>query len=159
MSFRAGDTALCTTPGRYNLTEGKAYLVHAVEIIGTVNHVHVFDDLGIKQTPWASRFKWATSAATARSTDPATSKGERKVNKYEQTVLAYLASYPAGLVGKEIAGMSDTPLNCITPRFAPLRRKGLIKAATKFVKGATVGYEGARFEVVKRDKQIVWVLA
>jgi hypothetical protein len=33
------------------------------------------------------------------------------------------------------------PLNCITPRFAPLRRKGLIKDSGQ-----------------RRDKQIVWVL-
>jgi hypothetical protein len=77
----------------------------------------------------------------ARTNDPATSKGKRKVNKYEQSVLTYLSLYREdGGTGKEIAG-KHTALNCITPRFAPLRRKGLIKDSGQ-----------------RRDKQIVWVL-
>ena len=77
----------------------------------------------------------------ARTNDPVTSKGKRKVNKYEQAVLSFLACNPDG-TGKEIASGMREPLNCITPRFAPLRRKGLIKDSG-----------------TKRDKQIVWVLA
>lgn len=82
-----------------------------------------------------------------RANDPTTSKGNRKGNKYEQDVLDVLRCEPhgplkLGLTGKEIACYADSPLNCITPRFAPLRRKGLIKDSG-----------------VKRDKQIVWVLA
>lgn len=81
--------------------------------------------------------------AAARATDPATSKGQRKVNKYEQVVLDYLTKHgEEGGTGKSIAESTFTPLNCITPRFAPLRRKGLIKDS------------GA-----KHDKQTVWVLA
>ena len=53
-----------------------------------------------------------------------------------------------GMTGKEIAAYHDLPLNCITPRFAPLRRKGLLKAK-----------RDAMGQVEKRDKQIVWVLA
>ena len=84
---------------------------------------------------------------TARANDPATSKGKRKVNKYEQAVLTMLNGghyepRPQGGTGKEIAQATGHPLNCITPRFAPLRRKGLIKDSG-----------------IKRDKQIVWVLA
>ena len=81
--------------------------------------------------------------AAARANDPATSKGKRKVNKYEQAVLSYLEKHGAeGGTGKSIAADTYMPLNCITPRFAPLRRKGLIKDS------------GSR-----HDKQIVWVLA
>jgi hypothetical protein len=77
----------------------------------------------------------------ARTNDPATSKGKRRVNQYEQSVLTYLSLYREdGGTGKEIAG-KHTALNCITPRFAPLRRKGLIKDSGQ-----------------RRDKQIVWVL-
>jgi hypothetical protein len=76
----------------------------------------------------------------SRNNDPVTSKGTRKVNKYEQAVLDVLAG--AEHTGKEIAEVSGHPLNCITPRFAPLRRKGLIKDSG-----------------VRRDKQIVWCLA
>jgi hypothetical protein len=72
--------------------------------------------------------------------DPATSKGKRKVNKYEEAVLAVLSG--AHHTGREIADVACYPLNCITPRFAPLRRKGLIKDSG-----------------TKRDKQIVWMLA
>lgn len=82
------------------------------------------------------------SVPTARNNDPATSKGKKRVNKYEQAVLDVLGMYGASLTGKEIAKEADMPLNCITPRFAPLRRKGLIKDSG-----------------VRRDKQIVWVLA
>ena len=78
---------------------------------------------------------------TARSNDPVTSKGKRKVNKYEQAVLSYLSQFQTA-TGKDIATNTGHPLNCITPRFAPLRRKGLIKDSG-----------------VRRDKQIVWVLA
>jgi hypothetical protein len=86
---------------------------------------------------------WASLAGVpARKTDPATSKGKRKVNKYEQAVLDSLRFTKEGRTGKEIASDEEHPLNCITPRFAPLRRKGLIKDSG-----------------IKRDKQIVWVLA
>lgn len=77
-----------------------------------------------------------------RANDPATSKGKRKVNKYEEAVMRLVSVTELGWTGKEIAEQSGHPLNCITPRFAPLRRKGLIKDSG-----------------VKRDKQIVWVLA
>lgn len=77
----------------------------------------------------------------ARSNDPATSKGKCKVNKYEEAVLAWLRDRPAGMTGRELAVACGSDLNCITPRFAPLRRKGLIKDSG-----------------VRRDKQIVWVL-
>jgi hypothetical protein len=99
------------------------------------------------------RFK-LVEAPTARSNDPATSKGKRKVNKYEQAVLTHLTMlkpYGAGATGKEIAANADMPLNCITPRFAPLRRKGLIKPWRVLVNG--------EYSTIKRDKQIVWVLA
>lgn len=83
---------------------------------------------------------------TARKNDPATSKGKKRVNKYELCTLEIVGRNPvtgaAGATGKEIATLSGFPLNCITPRFAPLRRKGLIKDSG-----------------VRRDKQIVWVLA
>lgn len=105
-------------------------------------------------TPGSSIWKAAPQAMTckmsahkaeyrARALDPATSKGTRKVNKYEQCVVELLGRNPVtGLTGKQMAQLSGFALNCITPRFAPLRRKDLIKDSG-----------------VKRDKQIVWVLA
>ena len=90
-------------------------------------------------------------AVYSRTNDPATSKGKRKVNKYEAAVLECIAQWPdIGCTGKEIAGIKQHPLNCITPRFAPLRRRGLIKARTVLHLGVLA--------VDKRDKQIVWVL-
>lgn len=80
------------------------------------------------------------AAPTARSTDPATSKAKRRVNKYEEAVLRYLIAHGQG-TGKEIATVEQEPLNCITPRFAPLRRRNLIKDTG-----------------VRKDKQIVWGL-
>lgn len=86
---------------------------------------------------------------TSRSNDPATSKGKRRINKYEQAVLSCLASGPK--TGKEMVAICGFPLNSITPRLAPLRRKGLIKAKQVLIDGA--------YQNIKRDKQIVWVLA
>jgi hypothetical protein len=94
----------------------------------------------------------------SRTNDPATSKGKRKINKYEQAVLDALGPLSMdkrGYTGKELAHYTGHPLNCITPRLAPLRRKGLIKAKVYDQQyGCT-----ADTAVVKRDKQIVWVLA
>lgn len=93
-----------------------------------------------KEMPTPCRVSAHKSEYRARSNDPITSKGKRKVNKYEQAVLTALAG--AHHTGQEIAQVTDQPLNCITPRFAPLRRRGLIKDSG-----------------VKRNKQIVWCLA
>lgn len=93
-----------------------------------------------KEAPVTCKVSAHKAEYRARSNDPATSKGKRKVNKYEQAVLTALAG--AHHTGQEIAQVTDQPLNCITPRFAPLRRKGLIKDSG-----------------VKRNKQIVWCLA
>ena len=90
---------------------------------------------------YLSRFELVDDGRTSRTTDPVTSKGKRKVNKYEEAITQYLCVGCAA-TGKEIAAATGHPLNCITPRFAPLRRKGLIKDSG-----------------VKRDKQIVWVRA
>lgn len=101
----------------------------------------------IKETTggwYHDRFELVDDGRTSRTTDPITSKGKRKVNKYEQAVLDILKGLYAGqgYTGKQIATLTGHPLNCITPRFAPLRRKGLIKDSG-----------------TKRDKQIVWVRA
>ena len=109
----------------------------------TVNGVKLLDSGTCFEE--GGKFIWATapSVPVARANDPATCKGKRKVNKYEQAVLFVLYGnkrHP-GYTGKEIAEATGNPLNCITPRFAPLRRKGLIKDSG-----------------VRRDKQIVWVL-
>lgn len=77
----------------------------------------------------------------ARSTDPATSKVWKDLSKYERVVVQQL-TWHGGMTGKEIASAGNVPLNCITPRFAPLRRAGLIEASG-----------------LRRDKQTVWVLA
>lgn len=123
------------------LEKGKAYTVDSID----ASHLSLkeFPEVGQE---WSS-ILWSRYTPTARSNDPATSKGKRKVNKYEQAVLAimnggYYEPRPQGWTGKELAAESGHPLNCITPRFAPLRRKGLIKDSG-----------------IKRDKQIVWVLA
>lgn len=135
--FKVGDRLTCVSngAGALNLVVGRQYTVRKIspefvypyEAFGGFCH-HRFELVRDEPVP------------TARANDPATSKGKRKVNKYEQAVLACLASGPK--TGKEITAICGFPLNCITPRFAPLRRKGLIKDSG-----------------TKRDKQIVWVLA
>jgi hypothetical protein len=123
-----------------------------VAVVTAIDHEGYLKVLG----KWFSPYLMDLEAPpTARSNDPATSKGERKVNKYEQAVLDTLSIYgdltKHGWTGKEIAHQSGHPLNCITPRFAPLRRKGLIKPWQVLVNG--------EYTTIKRDKQIVWVLA
>lgn len=134
------------------LVQGIVYTVHAID-------GHYIRLVGVRGGWLPDRFELvAPNVPTARANDPVTSKGKRKVNKYEQAVISALEELSAhdarvrpatahlvipsiGLTGKEIADHTDHPLNCITPRFAPLRRKGLIKDSG-----------------IKRDKQIVWVL-
>lgn len=118
----------------------------SIYTVRSVTELYVY----IKETTggwYHDRFELVDDGRTSRTTDPITSKGKRKVNKYEQAVLAIMNGghyepRPQGWTGKELAAESGHPLNCITPRFAPLRRKGLIKDSG-----------------VKRDKQIVWCLA
>lgn len=129
---------------------GKALPVGAILIVGACGSRYV-NLVGVSGGWYHDRFEIAAASPTYRANDPATSKGKRKVNKYERAVLDMLRGGTNGysvankswaLTGKEIASQSGHPLNCITPRFAPLRRKGLIKDSG-----------------IKRDKQIVWVLA
>lgn len=58
-------------------------------------------DEGCNRTWWADADKLvAESTPTARANDPATSKGNRKVNKYEAAVLEVLAG--ANMTGKRL---------------------------------------------------------
>jgi hypothetical protein len=149
LPFKVGDKVKCVDN---NSLEG-AFSLDRVYHVRDVNANYVyFHD--VSGGYYLSRFVLVNTELTpsARANDPATSKGKRKVNKYERAVLDMLRGgtngYPIApikswaLTGKEIAAQSGHPLNCITPRFAPLRRKGLIKDSG-----------------TKRDKQIVWVLA
>lgn len=146
MAFVEGQIVVCVdATGKQRITEGKQYRVIGAYSRGR-DFVTVMGDTGGDYDYFASRFA-AIETPAARSNDPATSKGKRKVNKYEEAVLAALGkdsmfgSDQRAYTGKEIAQLSGNPLNCITPRFAPLRRKGLIKDSGQ-----------------RRDKQIVWVL-
>lgn len=144
MQFKVGDKV--RRPGGH--ADRPVYTVVEVFPEGWFNHSGGTDHspLGDCYSGW-----WElVEAGSARSTDPVTSKGKRRVNKYEQAVLDVLDCEPhgpqnVGLTGKEMAVCTGHPLNCITPRFAPLRRRGLIQP--KMVDG----------NIVKRDKQIVWV--
>ena len=131
----------CTGCAMFMSAQG-CNVVDGVHIGDTTKNCFSKPDGSEGQSIW----KEVSPAPTARANDPATSKGKRKVNKYEQAVLDLLNCEPhgpqnAGLTGKEMAVYTGHPLNCITPRFAPLRRKGLIKDSG-----------------VRRDKQIVWAL-
>ncbi len=136
----------------YRMPEGSEWVVEAISPTGW---------LTVKDYPFPAGcnpayFEVIPEAPASRANDPATSKGKRKVNKYEQAVLDQLLYNIAyGGTGKELAERTGHPLNCITPRFAPLRRKGWIKAKEE------LGPSGRSDDwyIVKRDKQIVWVLA
>jgi len=146
VGFDKGNIVTCVDAGGSGkLTTGRVYTVsHSDDSYTYVEGV--FKTSTTTLAGWChSRFKqYIEGPAKSRKNDPATSKGKRKVNKYEQAVLSVLSLTSAygGSTGKAIASASGHPLNCITPRFAPLRRKGLIKDSG-----------------VKRDKQTVWVMA
>ena len=142
-------TVYCVTDEFASLTFGNAY---EVEIYWKEHPaygkeaVQVVDDTGFVRVFLATRFSGqppAKEVPAKRSTDPATSRGKAKINKYEQAVLDILSGLyqGQGYTGKQIATLTGHPLNCITPRFAPLCRKGKIKDSGE-----------------RRDRQIVWVL-
>jgi len=143
-------TVYCVNAKGAFLTEGKAYQVHRYwkEHPATVTEAIMVKDDGGKYNAFvATRFSGqppAKEVPAKRSTDPATCRGKAKVNKYEQAVLDILSGLyqGQGYTGKQIATLTGHPLNCITPRFAPLCRKGKIKDSGE-----------------RRDRQIVWVLA
>ena len=139
LPFKVGDRVRCKedTHATHPLSINNA--VYTVRDINST-YLYLQEVLG---GYYHSRFELVRDepVPTARANDPATSKGKRKVNKYEEEVLTQLRLLGGG-TGKEIAKLAGVELNCITPRFAPLRRKGLIKDSG-----------------IKRDKQIVWVLA
>ncbi len=97
--------------------------------------------------PWlAKRFTPVTAPAprAARRNDPPTSKVAARVPgaTLAQKVLDLLTWCPAGMTGEEIATRLSARLNSVTPRFAQLRRLGLVEDS---------GH--------RRSGQIVWVLA
>jgi hypothetical protein len=73
----------------------------------------------------------AMGHALARKTDPETSHeaaGGIKVAPLEAVVLEALKAAPAGYTADELAIKLPTiPMNTLTPRFASLMRKGLIR--------------------------------
>jgi hypothetical protein len=79
-----------------------------------------------------------TAVAAAGLLTPTLSAKEHTV--YEQIRAA--SRYADGATGKEIAQATGLNLNTVTPRFAPLQRKGCIKDSGQ-----------------RRDRQIVWVAA
>jgi hypothetical protein len=147
--FKVGDKVKCIDRGDNTwLTQGKEYVVKDIANRRPLpDMIRIIADDRLLHNYYATRFELVQEVPTARANDPATSKGKRRVNKYEQSVIimmsgGYYEPREQGWTGKELAAQSGHPLNCITPRFAPLRRKGLIKDSG-----------------IKRDKQIVWVLA
>lgn len=66
-----------------------------------------------------------------RKSDPITSKmaaedAKPNVGKLDQEILDLLGKRPAGLTTVEAAEELHKPIQCVSTRFAPLRRKGLI---------------------------------
>lgn len=149
--FKVGDMFRCTGYYYTTFTRGKLYkaaICPDTGILGLINDNQKVLLIRLGGADFEYVGKVQESRPLSRANDPATSKGRRKVNKYEQAVLDSLYE-GQGYTGKEIASLTGHPLNCITPRFAPLRRKGLI---------APLYSGGYGHPVVKRDKQIVWVL-
>jgi hypothetical protein len=140
-------TVYCVNAKGAFLTEGKAYQVHRYweEHPATGTEAIMLKDDGGKYNAFvATRFSGqppAKEVPAKRSTDPTTSKKPKRLTILEERVLVALQSY-GNATGKELAAWSLLPLNTVTPRLAPLVRKGKIKDSGD-----------------RRDRQIVWVLA
>jgi DNA-binding MarR family transcriptional regulator len=81
--------------------------------------------------------------AYARVEDPETSheaadavRGEH-ASRLELAVLKALRDHPAGLTAHELIAITGIPNESLTPRLAPLRRKGLITDSGERRKGPT----------------------
>lgn len=144
--FKVGDKVRRIKEANYCAWGGRA--LETLDVGSVVTVTEVFDNM-LTVTGFSAQagsheryFELVVEAApTARSTDPASSKGKRRINRYEEAVLRYLIAHGTG-TGKDIAACEREPLNCITPRFAPLRRRNLVKDTGQ-----------------RKDKQIVWGLA
>lgn len=73
-------------------------------------------------------FGWATSRASDPETSAIAASSVRggKANELEEKVLSVLLSHPQGLTGQEVTDILGLDRVTTSPRFAPLRRKGLI---------------------------------
>lgn len=82
-------------------------------------------------------------AAFARKTDPETSHEAAEhvrrelANRLETTVLEALKAHPNGLTSHGLVKVTGIEWNTITPRIAPLRRKGLVCDSGKRREGPT----------------------
>ena len=89
----------------------------------------LFDQAGADEPATIQeRFGWAAS----RNSDPDTSaaaassiRGE-KANALESKVLDMVKAHPDGLTGQEVTDLLGLDRVTTSPRFAPLKRKGLI---------------------------------
>lgn len=90
-------------------------------------------------------------AAWARFTDPDTSRAAANSIRGEQAtvletcVIRALMKFPSGLAAFEIIELTGVSNESLTPRLAPLRRKGLIKDS------------GLRRIAPSNRQQIVWI--
>lgn len=87
--------------------------------------------------------------AAARATDPDTSQAAARsldIQPMQREILIALHHNPGGLTGTQLAEATNLSLNTVTPRFAPLQRKGLIRDS------------GQRRPGPSGRRQIVWVL-
>jgi predicted transcriptional regulator len=74
----------------------------------------------------------ASGEAYARASDPDTSQDSaeevqgEKANRLEQVVVEALKNHPNGLTNHGLVAVTGIDWNTITPRIAPLKRKGLV---------------------------------
>lgn len=73
-------------------------------------------------------FGWATSRNSDPDTSDTAAKSVRgaKANELESKVLLVILDNPQGLTGQEVTDILGLDRVTTSPRFAPLRRKGLI---------------------------------
>jgi hypothetical protein len=92
--------------------------------------------------------------AYARVSDPATSHAAAasvSTNAYEQTVLDTLRQYPDSTI-LEVQQITGIDMQTISPRFAPLRRKGMIVPTGK--KKNVTGKAALTWRVVERKSAV-----
>ena len=158
MTIKVGDRVRRLSRWATSTLSANEYKVDKVRLLGYTQEIHL--EGGGQHVWWyGDRFATLTSMSTGPTPRMEDHKAAHRANDRDTAVaaatcLADLSNKEArvleairmavftGMTGKQIAASTGIALNTVTPRLAPLRRRGCIKDSGQ-----------------RRDRQIVWVRA